>query len=58
MEVPRLGVLLELELLVYTTATATPDPSSICTLHQTCFLVVRNSRVEFPIVAQVENESD
>ena len=26
-EVPRLGVKLELQLLAYTTATATPDPS-------------------------------
>ena len=29
-EVPRLGVLLELQLLAYTTATATPDPSLVC----------------------------
>ena len=34
MEVPRLGVELELELLAYTTATATPDPSHICSLRQ------------------------
>ena len=33
MEVPRLGVRSELELLGYTTATATPDPSCICDLH-------------------------
>ena len=32
MEVPSLGVELELQLLAYTTATATPDPSSICDL--------------------------
>ena len=32
MEVCRLGVQLELQLLAYTTATATPDPSSICDL--------------------------
>ena len=31
MEVPRLGVELELQLLVYTTATATPNPSHIAT---------------------------
>ena len=31
-EVPRLGVKLELQLPVYTTATATPDPSHICNL--------------------------
>ena len=33
MEVPRLGVELELQLLAYTTATAMPDPSPICDLH-------------------------
>ena len=33
MEVPWLGVKSELQLLVYTTATATPDPSCICSLH-------------------------
>ena len=33
MEVPRLGVELELLLLAYTTATATPDPSRVCNLH-------------------------
>ena len=33
MEAPRLGVKLELQLPVYTTATATWDPSSICDLH-------------------------
>ena len=32
MEVPRLGVELELKLLAYTTATAMPDPSHICNL--------------------------
>ena len=32
MEVPRLGVKSELQLLAYTTATATPDPSHICDL--------------------------
>ena len=32
MEVPRLGVELELQLLTYTTATATQDPSRVCTL--------------------------
>ena len=34
MEVPRLGVELELQLPVYTTATATLDPSHICNLHR------------------------
>ena len=33
MEVPRLGVALELQLLANTTATATPYPSRICDLH-------------------------
>ena len=33
MEVPRLGVQLELQLLAYATATAIPDPSCICDLH-------------------------
>ena len=33
MEVPRLGVELELQLLTYTAATAMPDLSSICDLH-------------------------
>ena len=33
MEAPRLGVKLELQLLVYSTAMATQDPSSICDLY-------------------------
>ena len=33
MEVPRLGVELELQLLVYATATVAQDPSRICNLH-------------------------
>ena len=33
MEVPRLGVELELQLQDYTTATAMPDPSHTCHLH-------------------------
>ena len=33
MEIPRLGVELELQLLVCTIATATSDPSRICNLH-------------------------
>ena len=33
MEVPRVGVKLELQSPAYTTATATPDPSCICDLH-------------------------
>ena len=34
MEVPRLGVELELPLLAYTTATATLDPTLICHLYR------------------------
>ena len=33
MDVPRLGVELELHLLAYTTARAVPDPSHVCDLH-------------------------
>ena len=33
MEVPKLGVDSELQLLAFTTATAMPDPSHICDLH-------------------------
>ena len=33
MEVPRLGVTLEVQLPAYTTVTATQDPSHICDLH-------------------------
>ena len=33
MEVPRLGVKSEMQLLAYTTATATVDPSHICDVH-------------------------
>ena len=33
MEVPRLGVKLELQPLAYTTATATPDSSGVGQLH-------------------------
>ena len=33
MEVPRLGVELELQLPAYTTATSMPDPSHVCDLN-------------------------
>ena len=33
MDVPRLGVQLELQLPAYTTAAAIPDPSHVCNLH-------------------------
>ena len=35
MDVPRLGVDSEPQLLAYTTATATHDPSCVCELHTT-----------------------
>ena len=34
MEVPRLGVELELQLMAYATATVVPDLSHVCDLHQ------------------------
>ena len=34
MEVPKLGVKLELQLQAYTTDTATQDPNHICDLHR------------------------
>ena len=34
MEVPRLGVKLQLQPPAYATATAVPDPSHVCDLHQ------------------------
>ena len=40
MEVPRLGVESELQLSVYTTATATQDPSHICDLHHSSWQCV------------------
>ena len=42
MEVPRIGVQLELQLQACTTATATPDLSRICNLHhssQQCWIL-------------------
>ena len=35
MDIPRLEVKSELQLLAYATATATPDPSHVCYLHHT-----------------------
>ena len=34
MEIPRLGVELELQLLAYTAAAAMRDPSHVCSLHR------------------------
>ena len=42
MEIPRLGVDLELQLPAYTTVTATPDPSCVCDPHhssQQCWIL-------------------
>ena len=42
MEVPRLGVQMELQLLAYTTATATQNLSCVCDLHhssQQCWIL-------------------
>ena len=40
MEIPRLGVKLELQLPVYTTAAAMPDLSHICNLHHSqCWIL-------------------
>ena len=41
-EVPKLGAESELQLLAYTTATATPGPSHVCDLHhssQQCWIL-------------------
>ena len=45
MEVPRLGVKLELQMLDFATATATQDPSRACDLHHRSWL----SRVLNPL---------
>ena len=48
MEVPRLGVLLELQLLTYPTATAMQNPSHACDLHhssQQCWILNPLSQV-------------
>ena len=45
MEVPRLRVKSELQLLAYTTATATQDPSCICNLHHSS----RQHRIPDPL---------
>ena len=45
MEVPRLGVELELQLLAYVAATAMSDLSCICDLHH----ILRQSRILNPL---------
>ena len=39
MQVPRLGVKSELQLVAYTTATAMPDPSRVYSLHQSSWVL-------------------
>ena len=51
MEVPRLEVKLELQLLAYATATAAPDPSHVCKVHhssQQCWILNPLSKVRDP----------
>ena len=56
MEVPRLGVALELQLPAYSTATATPDPSRVCDIlcsSRQCQIVVNplsEARDQTPIL--------
>ena len=45
MEVPRLGVELDMQLLAYTTATATWDSSRVCDLHHSS----RQRRIPNPL---------
>ena len=50
MEVPRLGVKLELQVLVYTTATAVPDPSCVCDIQhssQICQIINPLSKARY-----------
>ena len=58
MEVPRLGVESELQMLVYTTATAPPDPSCICNLphsSQQCQILdpVSQARGGIPVLVDI-----
>ena len=46
MEIPRLGFESELQMLAYTTATATPDLSHICNLHPSSQQCILNSLSE------------
>ena len=48
MEVPRLGVKLEIELLAYATATATWDLNHVCNLHHSS----RQCRIPDPLIAR------
>ena len=55
MEVPRLGVESELELLVYTTATATRDLSCACDLHHSSRMLVGfvSAELRWELLAQI-----
>ena len=46
MDIPRLGVKSELQLLAYTTATAKPDPSHICNLNALWRTDLKDERVD------------
>ena len=45
MEIPRRGVESELQLMAYTTATATPDPSCLCDLRRSSW----QRRILYPL---------
>ena len=53
MEVPGLGVVPELQLLAYTTAIATPDPSCVCDLHHSLW-----QRRIFNLLSEARNEPE
>ena len=52
MKVPRPGVESELQLLAYTTATATRDPSCICELHH----ILQKHRILNPL-SEAKNQT-
>ena len=57
-EVPRLGVELELQLPVYTTATATPDPNCVCDLHHSSRQrQIRTSSVAYTIATATPDQN-
>ena len=62
MEIPRLGVKSELQLLAYTTATATPDLSIIYDLHHSsrkCWILnpLSKARDQTPIVLKAQHSA-
>ena len=55
MELPRLGVKLELQLLAYTTATEMPDPSCLCGIYRSSeqswiLNPLRGARTQTPVL--------